>query len=108
MPDNDLISRKALGISRCNPDVFNNRAYGEGWNACIAIIEAAPAVDAAPVVHGRWIEDRTDIVCSVCGARYKDEIVFMPDAYVNGKRYDGLEHCPHCGVRMKGSELNDT
>ena len=51
MQNNDLISRKALGISRCNPDVFNDRAYGEGWNACIALIEAAPAVDAVPVVR---------------------------------------------------------
>lgn len=67
-----------------------------------------PVVDAEPVVHGRWIEDRTHIMCSVCGARYKDEIVFMPDACMSGQIYDGLERCPHCGARMDGGELNDT
>ena len=44
----DLISRSALGIGRCNPDAFpeKNREYVAGWNGVIALIEAAPAVDA--------------------------------------------------------------
>ena len=52
----DLISRSALGIGKCDPSVFNNWAYGDGWNACIEIIENAPAVDAAPVVRCRDCE----------------------------------------------------
>lgn len=45
---NDLISRSALGIGRCNPDAFpeQNRGYVAGWNGVIALIEAAPTVDA--------------------------------------------------------------
>ena len=45
---NDLISRSALGIGRCNPDAFpeQNRGYVAGWNGVVALIEAAPAVDA--------------------------------------------------------------
>lgn len=104
MQDNDLISRAAAR------DVINT--WGRYEKEVVRMyllhnyINAIPAVDAAPVVHGRWIEDRTDIVCGVCGARYKDEIVFMPDVYVNGKRYDGLEHCPHCGAKLDGGETN--
>ena len=100
MQDNDLISRAALGISRCNPDVFNNRAYGEGWNACIAMIEAAPAVDAAPVVHARavWINPldprkkiciwKCSSLCSACG----DYVAV------------GWKYCPNCGAKMDGGE----
>lgn len=58
--ENDLISRAELGIGKCDPNVFNNWTYGDGWNACIEIIEAAPAVDAVPVVRCRdckwWTE----------------------------------------------------
>ena len=100
MPNSDLISRAALGISRCNPDVFNDRAYGEGWNACIAMIEAAPVVDAAPVVHGRWEEKNEHIglvCCSVCHDCYveKEWIFNMKWAW-----------CPQCGARMDGGDNN--
>lgn len=96
--DNDWISRAAA------KEAVRNSIRG-GATELVRVFKAInqlPAVDAAPVRHGRWIEDRTDIVCGVCGARYKDEIVFMPNVYVNGKRYDGLEHCPHCGAKLGG------
>ena len=100
MRDNDLISR-AAAIQAAR------HAWAKGLEPS-QYIEIMPAVDAEPVRHGRWIEDRTDIVCSVCGARYKDEIVFIPDACMSGQLYDGLEHCPHCGAKLDGGELNDT
>ena len=51
--ENDLISRSALGIGRCNPEVLRTGSYASGWNAAIALIEAAPAVDAVEVVRCR-------------------------------------------------------
>ena len=98
MPDNDLISRSALIAAY---DAAHNGPPGGARK----LIEEAPAVDAAPVVYGQWMEDRTDIVCDVCGARYNDEIVFMYEYHVNGNRYVGFEHCPHCGAKMDGGDM---
>lgn len=47
----EYIDRKSLGISKCNPDVFKDRAYAEGWNAVIGLIENAPAADVVEVVR---------------------------------------------------------
>ncbi|MBP3427140.1 MAG: hypothetical protein J6M47_02625 [Clostridia bacterium] len=55
--------------------------------------------------HGRWLDERTDIKCSECGATFSDEIVFMrrdTDSYKNP------EHCPACGVRMDGEPDDDS
>ncbi len=43
-----LIDAKALGIGKCNPDIFPPH-YGDGWNAAINIIEQAPTVPAVPL-----------------------------------------------------------
>jgi hypothetical protein len=59
------------------------------------IIDDQPTVDAAPVVHGRWIEtlvpdgyvqkaSRMRKQCSVCG-------------WTNACRY---KYCPNCGAKM--------
>ena len=53
-------------------DVINNLVY-------------APSVmDAAPVRHGRWIDER----CSICG-----KYVYVGDTD---------DYCPHCGAKMDG------
>lgn len=46
-----LIDADALGIGRANPDVFEEKAYAWGWNTAIDVIEAAPTIDAVPVVR---------------------------------------------------------
>lgn len=62
------------------------------------IVESAPAVDAAPVVHGRWIyhvdylfPTESTRECSVC---HKEE--FMTLRHEN--------YCPNCGAKMDGEE----
>lgn len=77
----DYISRKALGIGKCNPDVFEDKGYAKGWNDCIDIIQNAPAADVRPVVYCRecihWKKSELvicgnyDMVCDYhIGARY--------------------------------------
>lgn len=46
-----LIDFDALGIGWCNPDVFDDKGYAEGWNRAIEILQNAPTVDAVPVVR---------------------------------------------------------
>lgn len=53
----------------------------------------APAVDVAPVVHGRWIQvDATKCRCSHC-----DIIAFIA-LYPHGDK----NFCPNCGAKMDG------
>lgn len=69
------------------------------YSCAMERLAEAPAVDAAPVVHGRWIEVGDFIwKCSVCGA----EDCY---AYTWGevKRQDDL-YCPKCGAKMDGGE----
>lgn len=62
------------------------------------VLLALPAVDAAPVVHGRWIDYKAEHQCSVC----KETTVV--DAYVWMQlRYD---FCPYCGAKMDGGETD--
>ena len=107
----DLISRDAA--IEAFDDERVDRNYGDvSPESVIRIIESIPAVDAAPVVHGRWVKVHGyatpggDPVwkCSECG---------------KGVHVYGIEHgrygaevadgqwvsCPNCGARMDGEEV---
>ncbi len=55
------------------------------------VINGAPAMDAEPVRHGRWIfrddDMMPDYVCSLCGCT---------SIYTAGAKY-----CPNCGAKMQ-------
>ena len=60
-------------------------------------IKNATTVDAAPVVHGRWVWVTEDVYrCTNCGSEpHVQEVMGMPD-------YD---FCPFCGAKMdRGGE----
>ena len=66
-------------------------------DAVVHLIDDAPAVDAVPVVHGRWIDIDTEtytwkIRCSKCG----HERSMMS----TGQTYP--MYCEDCGARMDG------
>ena len=63
---------------------------------CRIALKSLETVDARPVIHGYWIEEYTHIRCSVCGATYSDEIVFMNRNFKN----EMLPYCPNCGAQM--------
>lgn len=77
----DLISR-AVAIRAL---ASSNGDYLDAWER----LERLPAVDAVPVVHGRWI----DAVCSECG-----QYVYSGDA---------RNYCPNCGAKMDGERGDD-
>ena len=89
----DLISRKALleELDKwINPCVNCESEFLSGIATAISEVEAAPAVDAAPVVHGEWIELHEENghevgTCSHC------RHVRIVDNY-----------CPNCGAKMNG------
>ena len=86
---NDLISRSEL----LKKSIRVTETDEGGWERVLRAvpveeIEKAEAVDAAPVVHGRWISQDstyTKYQCSACKER----------------NFDGVgRYCPNCGARM--------
>ena len=68
-----------------------------GTNNTLSLVEewvrSIPAIDAVPVVHGRWIEHSHLEVggeCSVCGWQFQ--------WFENAEAH----YCPHCGAKMDG------
>lgn len=67
----------------------------------IKIINAAPAADVAPVVHGKWIDNPEDVreewnkprkQCSACGNE--------PEYIEGSDKYVLSDFCANCGARM--------
>ena len=100
----DLISRKAL-LEALEPEYMKKArmveagechldTLAEGFTSAHNLIEFAPAVEAEPVKHGRWIfkwdSERdpkklfTRIVCSECNLHTGQKSTY----------------CPNCGARM--------
>ena len=72
------------------------RTITDGYKEVVA---ALPAVDVAPVVHGKWESKNRNMYgtisgqCSICGMYAGLWIRNMPYKY-----------CPYCGAKMDGEE----
>ena len=90
----DLISRKALLEKAWEADT----QCGYVQVVDVGDIEDATAVDAAPVVHGRWIfnQEQWTWDCTNCKGWVG-----------SGVRIRGYEYCPNCGAKMNGGNDND-
>lgn len=99
----DMISRKAAieAMRECwrRVNQFAKPFEANRIMDCIKAVKDLPAVDAAPVVHGRWIDHKDEHQCSVC----KEFTVV--DSYVWVQlRYD---FCPNCGAKMDGERRDE-
>jgi DNA-directed RNA polymerase subunit RPC12/RpoP len=69
-----------------------------------AVADSMPTVDAAPVVHGYWLEEDDGIAddyiyrCSVC----KEDWVCIGGT----PKENGMKFCPNCGAKMDGGIKN--
>lgn len=97
----EYIDRQALGIGKCNPEIFDDNGYANGWNAAIDIIQSAPAADVRPVVRGRWklSDDLCWHTCSECGADIDVSVGLL--CYVDNKEVCTHNFCPNCGADMR-------
>lgn len=115
MQDNDLISRAAAIATltdtnlRRNVDSVCDGDMNRTRRAAQRVIAQLPAVDAAPVVHGRWeFCGDFDMVCSVCGARYdKISLCLAYHTGIGSNKMDGFWYCPHCGALLDGGDDDD-
>ena len=62
-----------------------------------------PAADVRKNVKARWIDDRTEYVCSACGQRVSDEIFYM---LIPNRMLPGFCPNPNCGADMRGGKTN--
>ena len=83
----DLISKEKLKDDIAVLLERNDKLIDEWLADCIDdVIDEQPTVDAEPVKHGRWIEDKYGIPhCSECGT-------------INNTVYKA--YCSNCGARM--------
>ena len=107
----DMISRAAAIDAIVSVTVFPDADYiknlcenpsnSEDWlgGVCEAInaVEEVNAVDAVPVVHGRWVHHRggfnDHFECTACG-----EAIVLTCKW---------RFCPNCGAKMDGERRDD-
>ena len=82
------------GKDTCNPYEYT-RGYERGILDAQKIVCGEETVDAAPVVHGRWIwsEENECWVCSNCEMSALNNYC--------GNSVDS-NYCPNCGAKMDG------
>ncbi len=61
----------------------------------VGVLYHLPTVEAAPKTEGEWASDRADYVCTCCGTRYRDDILFIQAGEMKLPNY-----CPDCGAKM--------
>lgn len=96
----DAISRRAV-LDRL--DYYISHSMGPGqyaYKVAHREVETTPALDAVPVMHGRWIWDEVsyDYTCSSCKCSF--DYSSMYGLFDHGFEYAG--YCPNCGARMDG------
>lgn len=82
-----------------------------GLADCIASeIDALPAADVAPVLHGSWLNfygDFSTAECDICAEIYE----VSPDESPRKEFFDEFKEiykfCPNCGAKMDGGDKKD-
>lgn len=88
----DADTIKLYSIGRWDNDGYAIMRVSDVWDS----IDKAPTIDAAPIVHGKWIMDANENpyirICSICGYS-------RPRMNDHGF-YCKINYCPTCGAKM--------
>ena len=91
--ERDMYYQKINGLSKGGCGDYS--LYRLAINDCKNVLDEMPAADVAPVRHGCWVKEKSDVLihwhCSVCEKCYFLE---EPNA----------DYCPHCGAKMDGGD----
>lgn len=106
-----LIDADAIDVLEDMKYIYNPQPDGDPWyKACDVwdAIEAAPTIEARPVVRGEWISlthcSNAGVYCSVCHKKvYKEDY-----AWANRKNKLRSDYCPNCGADMRGDGDGET
>ena len=105
--NNDLISRSALleAIRGDHPPFYDGQDVANWQEKCI---NEAPAVDAEPMRHGKWLfSDYDYFTCSVCGGQYFTGADSTKDAKAMLENNAYYPYCPYCGASMNGEKNHE-
>lgn len=95
MNDNDSISRSAL--LEIIGSMSTAWEYGQAVTDIYKIIKKQPAIDAVPVVHGKWKQ-----------ANKKEAGYYCPFCLIGNTLSPRLyRYCYYCGVKMDGCDDNE-
>ena len=79
--------------------------------AICSVIDAAPAVDVAPVVHGEWREDTCpadgDLRCTHCGIAWPKCVQKQIEEQGIWTLQTLFKYCPNCGAKMDKEAENE-
>lgn len=103
-----LIDADGLRIVKCNPYVFRNKGYADGWNAAMdsamSVFKNAPTIDAEPVRHGHWIPVKAMVGIDPVTMDFKigdaDRCSLCSTDFVSVQTK--YKYCPFCGAKMGG------
>lgn len=100
---------RPIDADRLSEVLQRNFGSTGGADTLQQLIDNAPTVDAAPVVHGRWevVTHKSDIAyyakCDHCGYEYAcgrkgiGSLIEEVEPFFHS-------YCPECGARMDGGE----
>ena len=91
--ERDMYYQKINGLSKGGCGDYP--LYCLAINDCMNVLDEMPAADVAPVKHGCWVKEKSDVLihwhCSVCEKCYFLE---EPNA----------DYYPRCGAKMDGGD----
>lgn len=100
---NDMISREAaieMLKEKLNRNYTPSFIAGDAFASALHRIKKLPAVDAAPVVHARWVW-ADDGYCRCSNCTQKAPVMTQ---YQDEPTTTMTDYCPHCGAKMDGGE----
>lgn len=91
--DADKLRKDVLDLPNC----YNGFSDTYDKAMILDLVDEQPTVDAEPVRHGKWINDKGLYKCSVCNNLWAHWwVVACPE----DRMYKEMNYCPNCGAKM--------
>lgn len=99
--DRETIIRKLNEIGGCDASDEWSKGWDKAIDTAVKAVEKLPAVDVAPVKHGKWIKATKpypyyDYRCSACGCEEYRHIDSKGKVRI-------MNFCPNCGADMSNT-----
>ena len=72
------------------------------YNRMKGVLAEMPTIDAVPVVHGHWINDKGLYMCSACNRLWPE--LWWVEIVPLEKMIEIIPFCPSCGAKMDGGD----
>ena len=89
--EREAIIRKLNEIGGCDASDEWDKVWDMAIDTAVKAVERLPVADVAPVKHGHWVKEKSDVLihwhCSVCKNCY-----YLEEPNAN--------YCPNCGAKL--------